>query len=412
MTPFLGQMLIDGLMTPTLVENLLNAGPAGLSEAIANLEEFFRSPKHHGPLRLAVLGLVSHDQQHDKKWRDANDRFKELFKGTDLIDKTRRTAGSSRRFLNFHEHSISRFALGTHNQDERLSAYLALFVIHEVDRFPAFMDRPLVSEAFSLGQTLARVREYLHRRNLHVLKGAYQLGDLISTLRSAFNVQKDDEITSYFFGGGDQSRNVSYYAMYRYSTRRDEIVKSFIAILSPKVNALDSYSFTHVYAKNSKKGAKRVSRGAIVALQRSVYFLSGGGLLTGASDTPPVQGIKAFAIPYVAFVPDHRLLTGVMLSNSWSWQPIIARLALVHLGFDSKTGAINHELAGIRFLQRTDLAQDIKGLCERFKLEEFSEDPVKYVLEKMNNFPRVDMTEGSEGLLRALTIEEGREPPE
>src|SRR6266850_306827 len=109
MTPFLGQMLIDGLMTPTLVENLLNAGPAGLSEAIANLEEFFRSPKHHGPLRLAVLGLVSHDQQHDKKWRDANDRFKELFKGTDLIDKTRRTAGSSRRFLNFHEHSISRF---------------------------------------------------------------------------------------------------------------------------------------------------------------------------------------------------------------------------------------------------------------------------------------------------------------
>ena len=135
-----------------------------------------------------------------------------------------------------------------------------------------------------------------------------------------------------------------------------------------------------------------------------------------SSPLPLNRGLKAFVIPHAAFDPDHRLLTGVMISNSRQWYPVVGRIAMVHLGF-SGLNKITDETVGIRFFEdHGQLKEDTVSMCSRLNLEAgYAEKANAYVLSKINNYPTVDLNRNDRrplGLLRALTIEEdGREPP-
>jgi hypothetical protein len=394
---------------PTIVEALIERGPTDVSAAVAPLKDFFSKPERRAALRLGVLGVV--ERQRDKRqWENATAGFTRLF------DKVR--DGLPDGPLHFNAKSIMRFALGNfENQDHRLEAFLAMYVIHQVETRPNLVDDDmLVNEAFSIGNTLTGVREYLRSGKSVVLApytSGYDVRGVLRTMQMALGTS-DDHIKALLFEGTAGAKPISNYVMYRYSTRRGQLVKSFLTILSPEVNDLGCYTFTHVYGPEDIN-SRRISRGALIGFQQSIYFLAGGGMIRerGSTAASLGRGLKAFAIPHAAFVPDHRLLTGLMLSNSLSWHPIVARFAMMHVGFSSRVGEITDETVGIRFFDGSKLQGDISDACATFKLggPTYAEDALAYVLEKINNYPKIDL-DGSEGLLRALAIEEGREPPE
>lgn len=394
----------------TPVEALVARGPAELSAAVAHLKDFLAKPERRAALRLALLGVVDR-RRDERQWQSATADFNRLF---DEQVRNRMPEGP----LRFNAKSIMRFALGNfENQDQRLEAFLAMYVIHQVERRPNLIEEnTLVTEAFTVGNTLTRVREYLRSGKPAVLSphtSGYDVRGLLRTMHIALGTN-DDHIKGLLFGGAAAAMPISNYVMYRYSTRRGEIVKSFLAILSPDVNDLGCYSFTHVYGP-ADSNSRRISRGAIIGFQRSIYFLAGGGMIVerGSTVAPLSRGLKAFGVPHSAFAPDHRLLTGLMLSNSLSWHPVVARFAMMHVGFSSRLGDVTDESAGIRFFSAHDLQTDISEMCATFNLggPEYAAAALAYVIEKINNYPKVDLA-GGEGLLRALTIEEGREPPD
>jgi hypothetical protein len=109
-----------------------------------------------------------------------------------------------------------------------------------------------------------------------------------------------------------------------------------------------------------------------------------------------------------------------MLSNSQTWYPIVGRFAMIHVGFSNNLHEITDEHVGIDFFDdQEELKADIPAVCSRFKLggDAYTKKALAYVLEKINNYPQVDLGRAKkaqarrkQGLLRVLTIEEGREP--
>jgi hypothetical protein len=402
-------------MSQTAVEILLSK-PESTSEAIANLNEFFQYHERHAALRLAVVGLVSINTKDHLQWEEIAIRFNKLFEHT-IIDQ---------KPVEVYANKLKRFATGAGAWDKNLSAYLSLFVLHEVERSPALLTRTLIAEAFSIAQVLEQVQAYIRYGRPEILYPntlGYDVGALCKIFRQSLGITNDNDIINHLFGGHSHSdeRNVSHYVMYRYATRRAKIIKSFLTILSPKVNGYGCYSFTHVYGgsltKDGRptKDSKRIARGPLLGFQHSIYFVGSAGLTEGPI-TLKNQAIKAFALPHTVFVPDYRLLTGALLSTSLSWRPIVARCAFVHLGFRSKKGAIDDEFVKIRFMDSNELEKDIKEVCTVCQVPKdyFAEDPAIYVRKKINNCPDADRTTKVEadGIVRAIAVEDGHKPPD
>lgn len=393
----------------TLVEAFIARGPEQLARCITLLKDFFEVAERRAALRLAVVGVI--EITGDKlQWENTNRAFEQLFS----IDIRNQLPDGP---LQFNQKTIRRFALGTHyNRDRRLEAFLALHIIHQVELRPDLVSRrALLTEAFSVGNTLERVRQFIRSGDSAVLSphtSGYDVRALLTTAHEALGTN-DSTIKDFLYGGTAELRPVSSYVMYRYSTRRGEIVKSFLTILSPEINKVGSFSFVNVYGSGDER-SRRISRGVVVGFQRCIYFLAGGGMIVEKTEgiSPYVRGLKAFAIPHEAFAPDHRLLTGLVLSNSLSWNPIVARFAMIHIGFSSRLHEITDQDVRVRFLtDGAELKNDVSEVIEMFNLgnPEYADRAFSYVVKKINNCPAVDL-KSSDGVLRALTIEEGREP--
>lgn len=464
----------------SLVQQLLTGDKKRLARVVADLAVYFNSSDTSAMLRMALLGLAN------RKWKDTDHDFKLFVSPSQAFNAT--PPEPLRPTLRYNENTLERFATGETERvdDPRQLAYMALYILHNEHILRRPLDqqggeqqtdpqqqpdrlRPLSSvkinalfkSAFSLNSVLDRAREYLATSDTRMLAldtGGILLRELLKTIRLALASHDDATIRTNFFGGipedpgvsGSGSRqgrstkepapdparkNISFYAVYRASVDRDEIVKTFLAILGPDVRGLDCYSFLHAYDAAGIE-IRRLSRGAVLQFQDSIYFISGAGnTRDGSTSHAPVrQGLETFAVPNRAFGRyAHRLLSGVQLSNAEAWQPLIGRFAMLHLGFSwvadeaaskhlartTAKGLLNHSNVGIGLLKRADLQRDITTLCNRFGLakaaanandklvelrRKFAEEAYAFVAEAINNCPPRDRMQREDGhLFRALT---------
>jgi hypothetical protein len=395
---------------PTSVDNILTKGPAIAGQVVTILSNFFSDTAKRGTLRLAVLGVIDL-QGDDPTWLAATQDFNRLFKDKlptfEPLPEGRGAQKNIKRFI-FRNQASDR---------DTLDALLSMYVIHKVELDSNLSGRPFIKIAFTIDDTLNRVWAFLRRGGTDIdsIALASDFRSLLGVMRGVFGTGHDQSIKSWLFGSDDLTHRVSHYVMYRYSTRWGGVVKSFLTIMNPEVSGFGHYYFVHVYGPNQDHANRRLTYGGVIGFDTSIYFVGGGRL---ASDLPTARltrGFKAFAIPQPAFKPDHRLLTGLMLSNSESWHPLISRFAMIHVGFRMHKQQMTHNDVRIRFIKdddETGLEADIAILCNKFDMD--VSEVTAYVLDKMNNYPTVDLSTDHvrKGLLRALTIETGGEQPE
>ena len=191
---------------------------------------------------MAVLGVVD-TKNDDPQWEAVTKSFNEFF-GTRLKGFVPLPVNRAKE--------IKRFAFRNLDSGRpELGALLALYVLHQMELRPTLKDeRPILEEAFSVDGTLTRVQTFLRTKNPNTLSPrtqGYDVAGLLRTLHGVFGTSDHKTIEGRLFGGDTRARPVSTYAIYRYSTGWAGVVKSFLTILSPRVNSFGSFTFTHVY---------------------------------------------------------------------------------------------------------------------------------------------------------------------
>jgi hypothetical protein len=193
-----------------------------------------------------------------------------------------------------------------------------------------------------------------------------------------------------FRGGKSEGIDQSYYVIYRFSTTSKLIVKSLIKINTPN-NQSDSYSFNHFVwcGRNAPSGHQSVVKtpiyreceGVIAKFETSYYMI-------GYNFTVPINrlanpskyhelrnkkrerpsGIGVLAIEYESIRQNPGLFSGLTMTLAAHDQPIVARVAILHLGTESAFGRkIDDEIVLPGELKISELWEDTKLLIERLK---------------------------------------------
>lgn len=385
---------------PTLVETFLQVDEPTYKKALAALVEYLKAPERAATVRLAIYGLAAGTQ-----WKATGSLYNSLFPKDRRVELT--------------EHRMSRFVEGRHGaHDDRFAALFSLLVVHEVAKNPDLKKNIFMSAAYTVNDTLHKVSAYLAHGAAEILfppADALPYPLLISQCRHQFGLSGDDgAVARLIFGptGVESHRlnDYSYYALYRYGSIRGRIVKTFLAIMSPQVGPYGCFSFTHVYRQNDRKPL-RTTRGGVVSFDEAIYLF--GASSTNVARTKPItHGLKAMVIPHASILNDHRCAAGLFLSNAGDWRPLLGRVALLHIGFQSEIGPLDHEKAGIKVLpDEAALCADVDAHCQRwFDLAERKDEVgviQERVLRYMNNCPSEDRTTdlSQDGILRALATE-------
>lgn len=399
----------------TFVQDLVSKGRAAFGARAGAIELLFENPQARGALRLVLIGLaVGHGD--DANWGHLQ---------KDLVKLFSFPKGES---PNFNANLVRRFALALRDQRlENLHAYLSMLACHLLKDTPNLRQaRPVIDDALQLFDFAEAIERYLTADDpaaLGVTKsGAAGIRTINRLIRQALSIERSDirKVSRHFFQRADRSddllfKDQSYYLAYRYSTMRTEIVKTFLVINSPKYNDVESFSFTHIYHVQ-RGNVSRISRGAVVGFDHAFYFIGASARLLPNRSMDKTQGVKVIAIPIESFAHEHRLLAGVFLATGLNWQPLVGRIALVHLGFEQTIGQISEEEARPKMLRtETELHSD---LMEELNLPNFPADNAHveecfaFIIERINNRPYVDRTEdlATEGIRRALTAEELGDP--
>ena len=192
-------------------------------------------------------------------------------------------------------------------------------------------------------------------------------------------------ITNDLFHNGDPHDNTdwSYFFVYRYSTNRGELLKSLLVVQKPD-SAFRDFGFNHFVWGGKEKGQNRnvfrECEGAVLALERAYYFL-GYNFVVGAnkrtSDVTLYEkarrvakrhpnGMGLLSAEYEEITRDAGLFSGVTMTIAAGHQPVVARIAFLHIG--TKTG-LGHGLSDrdvdLRELEADKLAADLKSTVHR-----------------------------------------------
>ena len=206
---------------------------------------------------------------------------------------------------------------------------------------------------------------------------------------------------------------VAIMPVYRYSTMAREIVKTFLVVTTPAKDNFDLFRFSHIY---KTRAVVRISRGAVVAFQESAYLLGAGArrLLGGRMGRP--GGLKVMALPLDDLQVDFRLVPGVYLSTALKWQPIVGRLALVHIGFASqlKKELTDDDIKPRPIRPDESLEEDVAttvGLPNGTNTDVNPADIAAFVRERIQNTTRYDRVNALDEIgFRALPIENLQAP--
>jgi hypothetical protein len=372
---------------------------------IEMLATFIETPGNETCVRAAALALVP-KARDGKNWRAMTTRFRDLSPSYAIGDE------ELRRYIEGQNYPRRRI----------LKARVALLCTHMAEENPLLLNDPFVRDALHENEVFKRIETFLSGKttDAFVSSRGIDLFSMTNKIFDAFQVAPDNgKIRQTFFGplGYLDDRafsDTAYYVMFRYSAGHGRIVKTFLALKSPAEGQINCFSFAHVY-NAGRRLQKRVTRGPVVNFDKNIYLagLSSpsirGGILAN-------QGVELITFPDLGgqVNPDHALLTGLFLSHGVGWKPIVGRLAMVQLGFRSELEQeVNDEVVQVKpFRTRNELLPDLQMLDEKFNFSLRSgltlPEIESYILDHINNMHKSELTQNHDGLLRALTVEDGR----
>lgn len=214
---------------------------------------------------------------------------------------------------------------------------------------------------------------------------------VIDRLGNLFRASRGNRrsITSDLFHNGDPQDETdwSYFLVYRYSTNRGELLKSFLVIQKPDP-AFKDYGFNHFVWGGQKKGQNwhvfRECEGAVLALEKAYYFL-GYNFVVGANKRESTHslyekarrsakehpnGMGLLSAEYEEITRDKGLFSGVTMTIAAGHQPVVARLAFLHLGTRTSLGCeLSDRHVNLRELSASELASDLRSTVGRLRRE-------------------------------------------
>jgi len=417
-------------------------------------------------LRLLYVGLATKSPKTGFSFTAAHKEWDRLL-GRMAIRGERAISQKGDQGFEIGENDIRRYVFleNEPRNPRRKAALLALLAAHQLHSgIDGRSNRRLVQVALDATDFVTPIREYLKTKDPSTLGEQTRLltavqqeepphsagtvgqslgkktisqaeveGLVSSALRDLLKVDPDDQknIARWLFDETDSTniqamKERSYYTLYRYSTHIPEIVKTFLVITSPALSGLGSFSFAHIYMSKRNR-LKRIARGTLITFQRSIYFLgmsaqvrSGRGLDTlGRPKIDQPEGLKVFAIPISEAQSGFDLLPAVYMSNSLKWHPIVGRLAMVHIGFESTVGPLSDANPAVQpaiLLSPEALADDLRKILALGgpQSKENPAELAKKILIKINNRPHCDRDlagRDTAGVQRALFPEDEQPPP-
>lgn len=375
---------------------------------IEMLSTFLAAPGHETAVRATALALTP-KSRNGRDWRSMTNQFRRLFP-----PKT----------YEIGDEDIRRYIEGlNYPRRKTLKSRLALLCIHMVEANPVLLENdPFANDAFLVNDVFSRVKSFTETKSSSSF-ATPQSGDLFNTINRIFNALQltpdNGKIRQLLFGalGPQEDRtfaDTSYYAVYRHSTGKGRIVRTLLALKSPAEGQVNCFSFTHVY-NSGRRPQKRITRGPVLSFEHCAYFAGLTSAEVGRGSIPG-RGVELIAFPGLSGLanPDHKLLRGLCLSHGVGWQPIVGRLAMIHLGFRSELERVVNDVSvAVRAIGTTsELVADLEGLDRDFQISDKVGLPIAdiraYILEHINNVSRDDKPPGTDTLFRALTIEDRR----
>lgn len=443
---------------PTAIEELFRRGEEAVYVALADLNSYMLDPVRQCALRTMLLGVARIQRRGQFNWSLLLGEWNRLLSSMPA-PSTRNTRRAKAETLQLGEHDIPRFAfLENLPRQPMRTAKLALLVAHRAEQLESqpYPGRLLYESGVDACDCLTQISDYLRGDqtaltdtpdeavapvdNTEQGTGAAELvdkalakakdGDLealvVGAIRATMQVDKTElqRIQQRFFDARDLtsvSSDRSYYVAYRYSTQHPEIVRTFLVIDGPKLSGVDAFSFVHFY-ESPKKRIKRITRGMLLGFEETYYFVGGTAkVLRGKDDKgrPRIDrpsGLKVIAIPDAQVRTDEAIPAGIYLSNSLSLQPIVGRIALLHLGYMSDIGELRDSEVRPGIVQGPEqLSNDLRKFSElpNVSLPGKIADVAEEILGKINNLPQCDRRRSdlqSVGIIRALLAEDGQEP--
>jgi hypothetical protein len=179
----------------------------------------------------------------------------------------------------------------------------------------------------------------------------------------------------------------SYYIAYRYSTTDKQILKIFVVVKKPIPGTSRQYSFLiFVRGGESEAHATRESQGIILRYDASYYFLGYSYNVADNRDraSDPVahekrrahakshpRSLITVAVEYLDIGLDRGLFPALTISTAAQNQPIIARVAVLHLGTRFSLGRqISHEEIDPTQLAPDKIAQDLCNIVTNIQREQ------------------------------------------
>lgn len=252
-------------------------GPSRVDAVLGELELFFkRQPLPRAALRLCCIGLSGGLDQEAPSWAPMNRLIDKLFEGAvahSIVDR----------------HKIKRFAHSLHIQrrPKHLHAYIGLMVSHMLSETPALRTEPAISEGLSVFDFPAVIERYCSTKDGKDLDVPTTKPEdkepvdsapktSVPSVRLALGVTRRDlrEIGQRFFNQhGRIVDKESYYACYRFSMSKPEVVKTFLTLCSPTLG-IDRFTFHHVYHFKTPGGSRttKVADGEVMNLEKAFYL--------------------------------------------------------------------------------------------------------------------------------------------
>ncbi|AVT77473.1 hypothetical protein RPPS3_34110 [Rhodopseudomonas palustris] len=260
-------------------------------------------------------------------------------------------------------------------RDQKSAGFIADGMKAEGDALIKFLSRT-VEERPAREVSAAEPDELLDSAVIH------RLGDLFRASR-----RNGRPVVTDLFRNGDHNDGAdwSYFLVFRYSTNRGELLKSFLVIQSPDAE-FNGYGFNHFVWGGAKKGQNRYvfreCEGAVLTLEKAYYFV-GYNYVIGADKRaadPAVfenarvkakahpNGMGLLAAEYEEITRNCGLFSGVAMTLAAAHQPIISRLAFLHLGTKTSLGFdISDRDMQPRELSPKELVGDLKKTVKELR---------------------------------------------
>jgi hypothetical protein len=193
------------------------------------------------------------------------------------------------------------------------------------------------------------------------------------------------EENSFFRGTRTEEQDQSYYLLYRHSTNYGDIIKSFLVIQKPIKGVRNSYVYNSFLRGGVSQGHLshifRECEGFIIKLVKSFYFLGYNYTIPADRRREPEaykkqrvtakwspNGIGMLAFEYDDIHASPGLFPGLTMTVAAMSQPIVGRVAMLHLGTKQSFGrAVDDNLVMPDELKAGDVENDLVATIKRLK---------------------------------------------